>query len=322
MLLPDPRRRGEIHFHVAKSLPYETRLAAMLVLLTAGFVAQGVALGYENGMGMFLGAFLLLAATLLSLVKGYTNKPSDMKGSREWRGAERGNLAKILTISAKAKSWDQSALDVTCPLGCFCFLAASTAVIMTFLFVWDSGHELLALVWLLDTCVLFAPHWVTGVRTVLTNAPLTIKAQLLLQVMDKWQATALADEKMLPQIEVLCTSEGQLPQDAKLVLQMDRLGPDFLGLQTQVVLNNVQGSDFPYLYCVLVARPKLGLHRQLQPEPPTGIVAESKTQDDVEILIIRQHTTKTSGYHTDAAASLSIFGYALSEARKLRPTVG
>lgn len=322
MLLPDPRRRGEIHFHLAKSLPYGTRLAAILVLLAIGFIVQAVALRYESGMGMFLGAFFLLAATLLSLVKGYTNKPSDMKGSREWRGSDRGNLAKIVTISGKVKSWDQSALDVTCPLGCFCFLAAGAVVLSAALLIQTPGHGLLALVWLLDASVLLAPHWVTGVRTILTNAPLTIKAQLLLQVMDKWRATARADEKMLPQMEVLCTSGGQLPQDVKLVLQMDHLGQEFLGLQIQVVLNNVQGSDYPYLYCVLVARPKLGLHRQLQPEPPTGIVAESQTQDDVEILIIRQETTKTSGYHTDAEAALRIFGYALSEARTLQPTAG
>lgn len=321
MLLPDPRRRGEIHFHVAKSLPYEKRLALMLFLLTAGFVTQAVALTYQSGLGIFLGALLLLTATLLSLVKGYTNRPSDMKGSREWRGAERENLAKIVTIGGKIKSWDQSALDVTCALGCFCFLAAGAVVLGVFLFLCAWGHELLAQVWLLDACVLLAPHWVTGVRTVLTNAPLTIKAQLLLQVMDRWQATALAGEKMLPQMEVLCTPEGQLPQDAKLVLQMDHLGQDFLGLQVQVVINNVQGSDYPYLYCVLVARPKLGLHRQLQPKPPSKIVAESKAQEDVQILIIRQHTTKTSGYHTDSDTALQIFGYALSEARKLRLSV-
>ena len=322
MLLPDPLRRGEIHFHIAKSLPYGTRLAAILVLLTAGFVVQAVALAFGCVWGVLFGGLCLFAATLLSLVKGYTNKPRELKGAREWKGAERENLAKILTISEKAKTWDQSFLDITCPRGCLALAGVLFLVFVGAVVLGDLGFELLACVWVVDACVLILPHWVTGVRTVLTNAPLTIKAQLLLQVMDAWKAAAQADEKMLPQMEVLNTPEGQLPQDAKLVLQMDRLGQDFLGLQTQVVINNVQGSDFPYLYCVLVARPKLGLHTQLQLEPPAEIVAESKTQEDVQILIIRQHTTKTSGYHTDAAAALRIFQYALSQARTLRPAAG
>ena len=322
MLLPDPLRRGEIHFHFARSLPYDKRLAAILVLLTAGFVVQAVALAFGSVAGVMAGVLCLFPATLLSLVKGYTNRPATMKGSREWRGAEREHLARILTIGEKAKTWDQSFLDITCPRGCVALVAVISVVFFGAVVLGDLGFELLACVWFVDACVLILPHWVTGVRTVLTNAPLTIKAQLLLHILDVWKAAAQADEKMLPQMEVLHTPEGQLPQDAKLVLQMDRLGQDFLGLQTQVVINNVQGSDYPYLYCVLVARPKLGLLTQLQPEPPAEIVAESKTQDDVEILIIRQHTTKTSGYHTDPAAALRIFQYALSQARTLRPAAG
>jgi hypothetical protein len=322
MLLPDPQRRGEIHFHVAKTLPYETRLLVMLSLLAIGLVTQALALSYGSGLIVFVGAAFLLAAVLFSLAKGYTNKPADLKGSREWRGADRESFAKIVSISAKVRSWDQSALDITCPLGGFSCVLAGGVVLGVTMDLKASGHEMLALVWWLDATVLLVPHWVTGVRTVVKNAPLTIKVQQLLKIMAVWQATARADEKMLPEMEVLCTAEGQVPQDAKLVLQMNRLGPEFLGLQTQVVINNVQGSDFPYLYCVLVAQPKLRLHQQLQTEPSAGLVAERKRQGDVDILIIRQNTTKTSGYHTDFAGALRIFGYALSEARLLRPAAG
>jgi hypothetical protein len=319
MLLPDPVRRGDIHFHLAKSLPYDTRLGLIFVLLTAGFVVQALALTYASGWAVTAGVLCLFAATLLALVKGYTNRPRAMKGTREWRGAEREHLARIVSISAKSKTWDQSVLDITCARGSLTLVGALVAAGAGAILLDSLGYEQLAAVWLLDAGVLILPHWITGVRKVLTNDPLTIKARLLAQIMDRWQAAAQPDEQMLPQMEVLTTAEGQLPQDAKLVLQMNRLGADFLGLQTQVVVNNVQGSDYPYLYCVLVARPRLGLHKQLRPEPPPKIVAEAKTQDDVDILIIRQHTTKTSGYHTDTAAGLRIFEYALGQARKLRP---
>ena len=40
MLLPDARRRGEIHFVLARSLPYNIRLAMIAAVLFAGFVFQ------------------------------------------------------------------------------------------------------------------------------------------------------------------------------------------------------------------------------------------------------------------------------------------
>lgn len=319
MLLPDPQRRGEIHFYFARSLPYATRFQAVLVLLTAGFVTQLVSLKCDSGSGVLVGAAFLLAATLLALVKGYTNKPAQMSGPREWRGAEAEHLAKIIQINGKSKTWDQSFLDITCGLGCLGFFLAVTVVVGGFVFLLGMEQEALALVWLLDGLVLLPLHWVTGVRRVLTNDPLTVKSQMLLEVVNAWQPDARPGEKMLPQMEVLNTPDGQVPMDAKMILQMEPLGQAFLGLQVQVCINNVQGADYPYLYCVLVARPGMKLHQQLSPEPPSGVVAEPQTQEDVEILIVRQYTTKTSGYHTDTSAALRIFMYALELARQLKP---
>jgi len=86
-----------------------------------------------------------------------------------------------------------------------------------------------------------------------------------------------------------------------------------------VTANRVQGSDYPYLYCVLVARPGVRMLELLDPEPPSNIVAEPdhKPDEDIDILVIRQRTTKTSGYHTDSAACQAIFLYALGLCREL-----
>ena len=93
-----------------------------------------------------------------------------------------------------------------------------------------------------------------------------------------------------------------------------------MGLQVQVVLNRVEGSDYPYLYCVLVARPSLGMRDRLEYEPSKGIVTEAdrKEADNVDILVIRQETTETGGYHTDTAACRRIFLFALSLCRQLQ----
>ncbi len=176
---------------------------------------------------------------------------------------------------------------------------------------------------MLDAAVLLLPHWVTGVRRILTNAPLTIKANLLLMVIDLWENDRREGETVHPQMQMCKGRKGEIPWDAKLVIRFEKLGDAFLGLQVQVTLNRVEGSDYPYLYCVLVARPSLEMARRLNCRPPREIVvqADRPDTDDVEVLVIRQKTTKESGYHTDAAACRAIFEYALEQCRRLEQAV-
>jgi hypothetical protein len=314
MLLPDARRRGEIHFVIARSLPYGARLGAIVALLFAGLALQLYAY-------LAIGAVLLLAGSLLGIVKGYSNIPSAMGNQREWRGGDRKQLENILTLARKSRKWDQSLLDVTCGLGLFALLAIAGGTGWLAFRLWDAGNEWLAIACMVDAAVLLVPHWITGVRRILTNAPLVVKVQELLRVMDLWEAGPHAGESMLPQMQVRRGSDGEVPCDAKLVLRIEALGDAFLGVQTQVVLNNVQGRDYPYLYCVLVARPELGMLGKTFERPPKGIIAEPKQaeQDNVEIMVIRQVTSRTKGYHTPPAACAAIFSYSLQEARKLVP---
>ena len=128
-----------------------------------------------------------------------------------------------------------------------------------------------------------------------------------------------------------------MPSDAKLIMQVPSLGESFYGVQTQVVLNNVQGADFPYLYCVLVAKADFGMRDKLASVQadadklsnaqrkalaffawkPPGILAEWKRDGGMDILVIRQKTTKETGYHTDHAAEARIFDFACQQAHKL-----
>jgi len=45
--------------------------------------------------------------------------------------------------------------------------------------------------------------------------------------------------------------------------------------------------------------------------PPSGIISEFKSQNKVDVLIVRQKTSKTSGYHTKPARVRRIFGEGL-----------
>jgi len=46
-------------------------------------------------------------------------------------------------------------------------------------------------------------------------------------------------------------------------------------------------------------------------------MTEWKEDDGMDILVIRQMTTKESGYHTDQAMEVRIFSFARAQANKL-----
>ncbi len=331
MLLPDPKRRGEIHFIFVKSMPYTTRLSLIVILLLTGFGLQ-IFLGWT-----VIGAIFLLVSSMMGIVKGYTNVPEELGSKKEWRSGDKQQLEKILEISENSRRWDRSFIDITCPHGCFT-LAAIIGVFFLFYFVSSScGYTWLALTVSVDAIVLLFPHWVTGVRRILTNAPLTVKVENLLHIYTIWEAIKKDGENMTVQLEVVKGTKGEMPVDAKLILQIPALGEDFFGVQTQVVLNNVQGSDYPYLYCVLVAKEKFELRKKLSKvsseaeesskssdsflvrliRTSSGICTEWKSQDGMDVLVIRQQTTQQTGYHTDRNATERLFRFALSKARNL-----
>ena len=124
--------------------------------------------------------------------------------------------------------------------------------------------------------------------------------------------------------EVAGRDESRTPIGARVFVRFPDGPEDFLGLQYQVAINEVQGSNYPYLYAVIVAQKSFRLldeplaeyRRRLTPaNEPGGLLGflgltstkdrltiEEGREDEVDVIIIRQHTTKQSGYHTTPAA--------------------
>ncbi len=311
MLLPEAKRRDEIKFLFAKSLPYNRRLILIAVFLLAGFALQIL-------VNIWAGAVCLLTATLLSLVRGYSNIPDQPSGSKAWGPAERKQLEEILRIGQVSRRWDQSAIDITCGQGVITLLFIAGAVTLIAYQLALNNDEWLMTVWILDAVVLIAPHWVTGVRRVLTNAALLVKVRLFLTVWDHWETIKAEGETMAPQIEVHKRKSGAMPVDAKMILRSSVAPPSFLGLQMQIAINSVQGSDYPYFYCVLVAKHEFGLREKFESVdtstlPSKGdLVSEESRDEEVDVIVVRWRTTKTGGYHTKPAMAIKIFDYAWS----------
>ncbi len=299
-------------FWLARNMAYKTRM-----MLAFGLILLGVLLQWYSGE-VFAGVIPLVAGNALLLVKGYDNRV-EFKGydpAQQWQQVEPVRLAELKALDRKIKRWDRSFMDVTNSWGLITFFLLIFLLFLMFAKLSAPGQPSRLLAIPIDMAILFLPHWFTGTRRILRMPGLLIKAELLDKVR-KWA------EQEFPKVkaEVLMLLKGKektLPADIKIKLAPKDAPKDFLGLYGQVVINNVQGKSYPYFYMVLVAQPKLGLKALAQAfDPPTGVVREFKEQNGVEVLVIRQHTTRRSGYHTKPERVRQLFELGMEQMRRL-----
>ena len=308
--LPDPRRQGDIHFLFAKTMPYRLRVAAILWLLAAGLLVQLV-------IEFWAGLFLLVCATALSLIKGYSARP-EISGPEDWNQVTPDEYQKVQLKQKQLQKWDLDCFDITNPLGAFCAAACAGGCFLVWLYCMGIGQERLAAFWVMDVIVLFAPHWFTGVRSYLKKDRLIVKIKLLEQMIKALSSPS--DVQVLPMLATRRTKEGKrVPMDARLMLRFVPAPEECLGLQVQISINNVQGTDYPYLYCVLIGKSH-NFFDKADPvinNPPRHITLELKSAQDVIVLVIRQTTTRTSGYHTNQRAAEYVLMSAVDISRKI-----
>ena len=297
--------RGIVVFLFWRSLSYGKRLVLGFGLILTGLVLQILTESF------LAGALPILAGNLLLLVKGYNNRVDFGRydAAAQWETAEPKKLDELLVLDKKIRKWDFSLMDVTNIAGGVLF--AGVFAVLAFLAIGTSG---LARALVLDAMILLLPHWITGIRSTLVLPRLLVKVKTmreLLQDVDRQVKGQKVDLMVL-----LKGEEKRLPDDIKLRVSLTSQNKDFLGLYAQVVANEVNGTSYPYLYAVLVAKKGYGLRNAFeQYHPRPGMIKEFKDQDEVEVIVIRQETTPRSGYHTDGRTAADIFLEGLSLAQ-------
>jgi hypothetical protein len=110
-----------------------------------------------------------------------------------------------------------------------------------------------------------------------------------------------------------------IPDDARFSIAFPDSSEGFYGLQAQINLNVVQGTSYPYFYCVLAAKPGFGLIKHKEKiQLAQKVICEYQEDGRAEVLVIRQHTTRKSGYHTKNRQCIDIMKNALAAARLIR----
>jgi hypothetical protein len=281
-------------FMLWKSLGYSKRIGLSFLLILTGLMVQ-----YFT-MSFFIGAVPILVGNLLLVVKGYDNRVNDGKFDPQagWEKVDSSKFNEVERLHKDMKKWDRSFLDITNPLGLATLAVISLAVGIFYYRAFMKFDHLMTII-CYDAALLLLPHWFTGIRSTLTKPNLILKIKKFKMLIKKSQGQPWMTDCKIDYYMMLAGDEAKIPDDVKIRIRFKNQHEDFLGLYGQIVTNEVSGTAYPYFYVVLVTKIGYGLKEAYQAyDPPSKVTKEIKTQGDVQVFVIRQTTTKTSGYHT------------------------
>jgi hypothetical protein len=255
----------------------------------------------------WLSLLFLLVGNLFLMVRGVDTRIRFGKYApeAEWEKVDESKLLEAEQLARKIKGWKKrrSIFDSSSNLGgCLLVILIIIIVFGTLMFAGvEENFALLALG--MDAGILLFPHWLTGKYSIFSHPKLLVKIKVIKTLLDDFK-----DRLQDHQVEyfmLLKGKESKVPDDVKFCVKIQDQHPDFLGLYAQIVLNR---GIYPYFYVVLVTKKGYGLREAFKEySPPGGITKEYPVEKDVDVLVIRQVTTKTSGYHTGNSTVREIF---------------
>lgn len=300
--LPDRERRHLLQFHVLPRLPYGARLcfAGGLVLL-----GLGLQLGWRTSAPvavLFVTVPFILLGNVLLLVRGYDLRPQHLAGDGKWERTTRERFRDVIQLEERARAWDENAIDLTCGTGVLTLLLLAALVV-------GAGFALHAVtdnvywsaIFVVDAACLLLPHWLTGTRAAWRPTALRQQVRALNTALAAIEDLQQPASEIQPMFLLKGVGEERTPTAARVFIQFPDAPPELLGLQFQVAINDVQGTQYPYLYAVIVARPGSDLLDRCETAIRNSVdplLVEASSSADAEVLVIRRKTTKTSGYHT------------------------
>lgn len=294
------------------------------VLLAGALFAAGVALWSLFPLAGAVGLALILLGHLLLWVRRQTTAPGGATPKHEevWAPVEDEWLARVEALERRGEAWDTSPWDVTSlRLGCpvlLLALALTGALTMASGF-WRGPDAFLRVG--LAALVLLVPLWLNGIRTTWNPSELRKKGRAL--AVAREVAAGFVEFEPVPMLALRQGRRGQYPVDARLMLRpTEEKPPGFLGVQVQVAMNNVQGTDYPYLYAVVLGKTPFRLPPARSRHRHSGgsveLVYERGRNEGVDFLVVRQHADTQGGWHTEPAHIREIVTTALEEGRAAR----
>ncbi|PLX05376.1 MAG: hypothetical protein C0594_07635 [Marinilabiliales bacterium] len=290
-------------FHLLPGMSYGLRFLLSLSIIVLGVFLQLYMLDLIPGI------VLVFIGNLFLIVKGHHNKIKLAKFDVEanWQQVKFSRLEEVLSLNKKMKKWDVNAFDISNIAG-FAVFVVVLGIAYALLITEVKSMQMLAV----NVVVLFIPHIVTGVRKIQTKPLLVNKIKLVRFLIN--QNIDVLKKHTVEYYMMIMGREKKLPSDVKFRVHLNDQPDDFLGLYGQLSMNNVSGQNYPYFYVVLVAKKGFGLKNEFEKIAgiPRPLIKEYTEQEDVEVIVVRQFTTRKSGYHTKPKTMNLLLRYGIS----------
>jgi len=292
------------------------RLLSAVVAITLGLVVFSLLPVPFAAVGLLL----VLAGHLLLWVRTQTTAPGGATPQHEdlWAPVEDDWLQRVSDLEKGGERWDVTPWDLSNVTGCLtlmCLLGALAAAVVLAAGAFDPG---VATRLAIGGALLFVPLWLNGMRTTWNPSELRKKGEALATARSTAAGLIQGEFDIVPTLGLREGRRGKYPVDARLMLRPSHEDASgFLGIQLQVAINSVQGTDYPYLYAVVLGKESFRFP-DFPRERTVGavrLVYERGQDKGVRFLVVRQHADEAGGWHTPPDVIAGIVAAALELAR-------
>jgi hypothetical protein len=214
-------------------------------------------------------------------------------------------------MNNKLRKWDLSLFEITSWPGVLIFIL----LIILSLIMMITGAEASDLYRIFlggNILLLIVPHFFFGLKLNSYALNVVLYAKECLKAEGLLKSVKPDAEAGFMVLTVVDSKTGKpFPKEVKMNIKYPGKPDKMLGFYGQLSINMVKSAPYPYFYVVLVFKENSGLKsRHNRFIPSEKVVCEYSTGKDVEILVIRQMTTKTSGYFTNEKSVTGLFSEA------------
>ena len=256
----------------------------------------------------------ILMCLILNLIKGVSiKKTTPVK--LEWKEVTPDKIDQVIAHCRKIKKFRSQNLG--------CFLGFIIVMIFFGIFLFPLLSELALpfslLAATIDAVILFSGVVLSGRKSAWMPHAIDVKAEIVRRFLGSPLSKNDSGLHAIPYLEIGQTSEGGFPNDTRFLIKFKDAQDTFIGLQGQISINTVKSRAYPYFYTVVIARPQFGLLDKFKALNIAfdNINLETKKTGEVDVVVIRQTTTKTSGYHTNDKAQDYILHSSIKLVKKL-----
>ncbi len=275
------------------------------LLIAAGFILQ------LDAKNILVGIPLIVGCLVFNLMKGIKIKRV-IAEKLQWQEVTPAKIEQIFAQCQRIKKFRTFGIQ------------AIIIYIIIVVFLFSFAFPLLSLLRLqfgiiaalFDALILFSGLIFTGQRRAWMPPGLDIKARIVKRILES-PLVKTPGLKVIPYLKVGMRQDGSFPQDARVLIKFLDAPEDFIGLQGQISINAVGGKSYPYFYVVIIAKPEFGLLEKFKVRSIEKLTIEKKHSGDVDVIVIRQHTTKRTGYYTNENAQDYILAQGIKQARSI-----